>query len=117
MKMSSMVPKSQSTVITNKDGATEEEYYYCHCEGERDDQRTVIPVTRHLSIKPTHSSEILNKEVVLRRIRQRRRVNTVRAALKSFLRAPTPSSTNITTDNEVSVVHDIKWVDDAFAAL
>ncbi|CAB4265797.1 unnamed protein product [Prunus armeniaca] len=63
-------------------------------------------VSSHVHIKPTHTSQPLDKDVVLRRIRQRKRVNRVRAALQALL-ISSPFS---------PPVHENKWVDDAFAA-
>ncbi|TQE14124.1 hypothetical protein C1H46_000043 [Malus baccata] len=42
-------------------------------------------VSSHMHIKPTHTSQPLDKEVVLRRIRQHKRVNRVRATLQALL--------------------------------
>lgn len=63
-------------------------------------------VSTLLYLKPTHTSETLDKDVVLRRIRQRKRVNKLRAALQALL--TTPVSPSVHEKN--------KWVDDAFAA-
>ncbi|KAM1388086.1 hypothetical protein ACFX2I_016254 [Malus domestica] len=62
-------------------------------------------VSSHVHIKPTHTSQPLDKEIVLRRIRQRKRVNRVRAALQALLSSPSSPS-----------VQENKWVDDAFAS-
>ncbi|EEF52505.1 conserved hypothetical protein [Ricinus communis] len=64
-------------------------------------------VTTHVHLKPAHSSQTLDKDVVLRRIRQRKCANKVRSVLQGFLGFPTSSK-----PDKVSV----RWVDDAFAA-
>lgn len=64
-------------------------------------------VSSHLFLRPTHTTETLDKDVVLRRIRHRKRVNSVKSALKGFMGCPVSSK-----PHQVSV----KWVDDAFAA-
>ncbi|PRQ26957.1 hypothetical protein RchiOBHm_Chr6g0300191 [Rosa chinensis] len=63
-------------------------------------------VSTLLHLKPSHTSETLDKEVVLRRIRQRKRVDKLRAALQSLLTSPVLPSAH----------EKKKWVDDAFAA-
>ncbi|KAL6215935.1 hypothetical protein ACLB2K_015361 [Fragaria x ananassa] len=72
-------------------------------DGETYDSSNVSTL---LYLKPTHTSETLDKEVVLRRIRQRKRVNKLRAALQSLLTSPVLPSAH----------EKKKWVDDAFAA-
>lgn len=67
-------------------------------------------VTTHIYLKPTHSTETLEKEVVLRRLRQRKRMGKVGTAVKALLSSPFASK-----PDKVSVHHK-KWVDDAFAA-
>jgi hypothetical protein len=70
------------------------------------------PVTSHLYIKPKHPAQTLDKEVVLRRFRQRKRLNKVKATLKALLGSPFSEK-----PEQVSVpVPEKKWVDDAFAA-
>ncbi|KAI3830394.1 hypothetical protein MKX03_033506 [Papaver bracteatum] len=89
---------------------------------EQDDQlETVNPViSSHLFLKPTHTSQSLDKDVVLRRIRQRRRATKVRNAFQSFLTFPKFSSktaaNDANKDNGSSTHHQVKWLDDAFAA-
>ncbi|KAF7141527.1 hypothetical protein RHSIM_Rhsim06G0039800 [Rhododendron simsii] len=68
-------------------------------------------VTTHLYLKPAHSTETLDKEVVLRRLRQRRRMSKVGTAVKALLTSPFASKPG----DKASVRHK-KWVDDAFAA-
>ncbi|KAF3446252.1 hypothetical protein FNV43_RR11431 [Rhamnella rubrinervis] len=100
--MSSMVSKTQTNsreakaIVTN-DMVQEPE--------------TQNPVTSHLYIKPTHSTEPLDKEVVLRRIRRRKRVNKLRAALEAFF------SPFLQKPNKASMPEsDKKWMGDDFAA-
>lgn len=101
-----MVPKSQpinTTIPINNNNNLVE---------DQEDPETKETVTSHLCIKPAHSNQPLDKEVVLRRIRLRKRVNKVRAALQPFL---SPFSAKPKPD-KVSMP-ERKWVDDAFAAL
>ncbi|OMO87662.1 hypothetical protein CCACVL1_08841 [Corchorus capsularis] len=74
-------------------------------------------VSSHLYIKPSHSKQALDKEVVLRRIRHRKRMNNVKSTLQSFLGSSWPPKRADHNNKVSSSVHDIKWVDDAFAAL
>ncbi|KAK0577505.1 hypothetical protein LWI29_034173 [Acer saccharum] len=95
-KMASMVlPKKQSSDLITETNTHE-------------DQESLNYVSSHLYLRPTHTSETLDKDVVLRRIRHRKRLNKVRNALQGFLGWSAP--TNKT--DKVSV----KWLDDAFAA-
>ncbi|KAH7849339.1 hypothetical protein Vadar_016515 [Vaccinium darrowii] len=66
-------------------------------------------VTTHLYLKPPHSTESHEKEVVLRRIRQRKRMNKAQTAVKALL-------TSLASKHNKASVHHKKWVDDAFAA-
>ncbi|KAM1012579.1 hypothetical protein ACFX13_043398 [Malus domestica] len=88
---------SQAVNITGNDLKEEQE--------ERAETHEHNYVSSHVQIKPTHTSQPLHKDVVLRRMRQRKRVNRVRAALQALLISPSPLS-----------VQENKWVDDAFAA-
>lgn len=63
-------------------------------------------VSSHLYLKPAGT---LDKAVVLRRIRHRKRVNKLKSTLQSLV-APPPA------DGNQSSVPRIRWVDDAFAA-
>lgn len=72
------------------------------------EKKESLSVTRQLCIKPTHGSEKLDKEVVLRRIRHRKRMNKIRSAVGGFLFSTTTSD---------AAAQGKKWVDDAFAAL
>ncbi|CAI9763683.1 unnamed protein product [Fraxinus pennsylvanica] len=70
-----------------------------------------LSITTHLYLKPCHTSDTLDKNVVLRRIRHRKRVNKVKSAVQGLFRCPFASNTNKTSNPQ------IKWADDAFAAL
>ena len=76
-------------------------------EAEFEKEESVPTVTSKLFLKPSENQKPgnMDKEVVLRRIRHRRRVNKVRAAVGSFFSSP------FSTD------HHRKWLDDPFAAL
>ncbi|KAK2660440.1 hypothetical protein Ddye_006973 [Dipteronia dyeriana] len=96
--MASMVPKKQSSDLNTETNTHE----------DQEDQESLNYVSSHLYLRHTHTSEKLDKDVVLRRIRHRKRLNKVRNALQGFLGWSVP--TNKT--DKVSV----KWLDDAFAA-
>ncbi|GKV29826.1 hypothetical protein SLEP1_g38718 [Rubroshorea leprosula] len=80
-------------------------------EDQEDQENVSSAVTSHLYIKPTHPEKTLDKEVVLRKIRQRKRVNNVKKVLQSFVGAPAAK-----TGNKQVSVQGKKWIDDAFAA-
>ncbi|KAF6155752.1 hypothetical protein GIB67_007399 [Kingdonia uniflora] len=77
--------------------------YSVDVENQTDVQMTI---TSHLYLKPTHTSEPMDKDVVLRRIRQRKRVYRFRNALQAILSSP------FSRKNE----GEKKWLDDAFSA-
>ncbi|PON88968.1 hypothetical protein TorRG33x02_151970 [Trema orientale] len=109
--MASLVSKTETISMKSNKLAEEEEE--AEGEGEEVEITQNKPVTSHLYLKPAHSSQSLDKEEVLQRIRQRKRVNMVRNALQSVLRL---SSSSPSKPNKVSVPQR-RWVDDAFAAL
>ncbi|KAK8601196.1 hypothetical protein V6N13_059079 [Hibiscus sabdariffa] len=78
-------------------------------EEQEEVESSSISISSHLYIKPSHSKQTLDKQVVLRRIRHRKRMNDFRSALQSFIGSSSPP-------NKASGP-EIKWVDDAFAAL
>ncbi|XVF36188.1 hypothetical protein REPUB_Repub19eG0036600 [Reevesia pubescens] len=87
-------------------------------EDDQEEQEQMESVTSHLYIKPSHSKQTLDKEVVLRRIRHRKRMNNIKSTLQSFLgSSSSPAKTYNNNNNNKVSVHQIKWVDDAFAAL
>ncbi|GAU14332.1 hypothetical protein TSUD_308920 [Trifolium subterraneum] len=99
MKRSNCVMSNEKQVEVSGNRGTEE---------EEDQEETVISVTSQLFIKPKN----LDKEVVLRRIRHRKRMNKVRSVVGAIFQG----SSNNTGNDEAAVQHK-KWVDDAFAAL
>lgn len=75
----------------------------------RSEKENSVNVTRELQIKAISNgggNMEMDKEVVLRRIRQRKRVNKFRAALQALLSSPFSKTTP-----------DNSWLDDPFAAL
>ncbi|KAK2392488.1 hypothetical protein P8452_29389 [Trifolium repens] len=99
-KRSSSVMSNDKQVEVSGNRGTEE---------EEDQEETVISVTSQLFIK----SKNLDKEVILRRIRHRKRMNKVRSVVGAIFQG----SSNNTGNNEAEAVQHKKWVDDAFAAL
>lgn len=91
-------------------------------EEEYDDGNNPISVTTHLSLKPAHSTERLDKEVVLRRIRHRKRESKIKfSAPQPLLNSKLPLASKSTApDHNNSKSRStplmIKWADDAFAA-
>ncbi|CAA0812641.1 Unknown protein [Striga hermonthica] len=76
-------------------------------------------VTSHLHLKPVHTTGTLDKAVVLRRIRHRKRVNRVKSAVGALLgqRSASASNTAVANGGETcGVCPRLTWVDDAFAA-
>lgn len=103
--MSSMLSKFQPTesiTTTNNNNYVDE---------EQEVPETNNPVTSHLYIKPTDSTQTLDREVVLRCIRQRKRVNKWKAMVQALV----SSAFSAKPEKAVSV-HKKKWIDDAFAA-
>jgi hypothetical protein len=100
--MSSLVSKSQSSLSKPEDINNSTDTH------TKDQEILINSVTSFIYLKPVHSTETRDKEEVLQRIRQRKRVNKVRDRLQGFLGWLFSSK----SENEVSV----KWVDDAFAA-
>lgn len=68
-------------------------------------------VTRHIVVKSSssQSNQALEKAVVLRRIRQRKRVNKFRAVVGALFSSPFTEKTEET--------HQRKWVDEPFTSL
>ncbi|GER29980.1 LPS-assembly protein LptD [Striga asiatica] len=76
-------------------------------------------VTSHLYLKPAHTTGTLDKAVVLRRIRHRKRVNRVKSAVGALLgqRSASTSNTAAADGGETfGVCPRLIWADDAFAA-
>ncbi|CAK9171742.1 unnamed protein product [Ilex paraguariensis] len=102
---------SMSTKVSKKQLSSLEAKNINNSEDPEETENTTL-VTTHVFLKPTHSTGTLDKEVVLSRIRHRKRANKFRTAVRALLLSPFAAKT--TTDN-VSV-QQTRWVDDAFAA-
>jgi hypothetical protein len=100
--MSSLVSKSQSSLSKPEDINNSTNTH------TKDQEILINSVTSFIYLKPVHPTETRDKEEVLQRIRQRKRVNKVRDRLQGFLGWLFSSK----SENKVSA----KWVDDAFAA-
>ncbi|OVA05182.1 hypothetical protein BVC80_8893g21 [Macleaya cordata] len=91
---------------------------------DQEESETLNPIiTSHLCLKPTHATQTLDKDGVLRRIRHRRRVNKVRNALQTILTLPfsttrTTTTTSSSPDDKAASTHQhkLRWLDDAFSA-
>ncbi|CAN1194335.1 hypothetical protein LINPERPRIM_LOCUS15151 [Linum perenne] len=99
--MSSTVAKNQSTRSAED-----------HEEGDEE----IMPssVSSHVCLKPAHAPGTLDKEMVLRRIRQRKRMNKVTGAIQGLFGFGAAEKPNNVKPDGRSVC--VKWVDDAFAA-
>lgn len=77
-------------------------------------------ISSHIYLKPAHSSDPLDKQVVLRCIRQKKRANKFRASVQalfsSFLASNTDNNESNGNSKVVNSVEEKKWVDDAFAS-
>ncbi|KAH6756542.1 hypothetical protein C2S52_010097 [Perilla frutescens var. hirtella] len=71
-----------------------------------------VVISSQLYLKPAHTTGTLDKAVVLRRIRHRKRVNKVKSAVKTLLSSPFASA----ADENKNSAPRIRWADDAFAA-
>lgn len=71
-------------------------------DNEDDTGLDIDGVTSHIYLKPSHTTGTLDKQAVLRRIRQRKRMNSVKSTINSLFAS---TSTN-----------KIRWVDDPFTA-
>ena len=108
--MFSMLSKFQPTEnITTTTTTTNNNNNYV--DEEQEVPVTYNLVTSHHHIKPTDPTQTLDKEVVLRRIRQRKRVNKWKAMVQALV----SSAFSAKPEKAVSV-HGKKWIDDAFAA-
>ena len=58
----------------------------------------------------------VDKEVILRRIRHRRRVHKVKSAVQALFSSPFSTTATTSLNHRVSVQPPPKWVDDNFAA-
>ncbi|KAK7410000.1 hypothetical protein VNO78_00457 [Psophocarpus tetragonolobus] len=104
-------PKRQSPVSKGKQveiGITELTTEEANELGEIEKKIDSSPVTSQLQIKQIQNSQKLDKEVVLRRIRHRKRMNKLRSAVRGFF---------FSTNTSDATAQGKKWIDDAFAAL
>ncbi|KAB1220511.1 hypothetical protein CJ030_MR3G015764 [Morella rubra] len=102
--MSSMVSNTQSPADPNGENITDKTTTI-------DIEATQNPHISRLYIKSTNSAQPLDREVVLRRIRQRKRVNKIKSTLQALFGLP------FSGKPEKVSAHEKRWVDDAFAAL
>ncbi|KAG6585633.1 hypothetical protein SDJN02_17225, partial [Cucurbita argyrosperma subsp. argyrosperma] len=83
--------------------------------GDQEKDKTVADaaaspdVTRHIRLKSSHSTQVLEKAVVLRRIRQRKRVNKFQAVVGALFSSPFGDKTGEARQR--------KWVDEPFTSL
>lgn len=75
-------------------------------------------ISTHLYLKPVHTTGTLDKQVVLRRIRHRKRLNNLRAVANYLLGSIFSSKKTNEKSHDVDIPneHKNRWVDDAFAA-
>lgn len=89
-------------------------------EGEGGEEETTtnnVAVTTHVRIKPTHSTKVLNRDAVLRRIRLRKFMNRFRASLQSLFGTSPGAPAMVKKAGKASTTSNTKrWIDDAFAA-
>ena len=104
--MSSIVSKNKHKLATS--------------DQDRTNTENLSHISSHIYLKPAHSSEPLDKQVVLRLIRQKKRANKFRASVQALFGSFLASNTNNNESNgnskAVSSVEEKKWVDDAFAS-
>ncbi|CAI0465450.1 unnamed protein product [Linum tenue] len=111
--MRSTVVKPQPTAEVG-DGNPPEDH-----EGAEEGEGRVIlsGVTSHVCIRPGDTAGTLDKEAVLRQIRQRKRMNRLRGAIHGLFGLSGPDSNKDDKSNgRPKSVCVVKWVDDAFAA-
>lgn len=85
---------------------------------EDEEENNNNSISSHLYLKPVHTSGTLDKQVVLRRIRHRKRVKNLRTTANSLLGYLFPSKKTKEDHNNtvVKVDETTRWIDDAFAA-
>nr|DAD46885.1 TPA_asm: hypothetical protein HUJ06_016822 [Nelumbo nucifera] len=64
-------------IVSSKTHPTFSESEKIDYSGDREDPETQNPITSRLYLKPSHASETLDKDDVLRRIRHHKRVNKI----------------------------------------
>ncbi|PWA54646.1 hypothetical protein CTI12_AA431970 [Artemisia annua] len=79
-------------------------------EDDYDEDNTSRCVSRRLYLKPTHASGNLDKQVILKRIRRRKRMNLVKSTINSLFATKTTPPTGNSSPNKM------RWIDDPFAA-
>ncbi|CAL1410937.1 unnamed protein product [Linum trigynum] len=116
--MSSTVAKPQPT--TDVDGRNPWEDYEAAEEVEGEGGVVLSAVTSQVCIRsPGDAAGTLNKEAVLRQIRQRKRMNRVRGAVHGLFGRLSRSNSNKDKPNGKPRTDgksvSVKWADDAFA--
>ena len=106
MSMSSSLAVSKHKHLAHEDEAEDQDEQL---------QTDKSNVTSHVYLKPAHSGQSLEKEEVLRRIRQRKRVTKLTSAFQGMVRLPLSSKPKPKA-KPVSLPHK-SWLDDPFAAL
>ncbi|GAB4825571.1 hypothetical protein Ancab_008445 [Ancistrocladus abbreviatus] len=84
---------------------------------EEDDEDIQAITNRLVLVKPGQANK-LDKDIVLRRIRHRKRVNRLKNAAHALFTSPF-SATTSSKSSKPEMASDVKpqrWVDDAFAA-
>ncbi|KAF5204011.1 Histone-lysine n-methyltransferase [Thalictrum thalictroides] len=78
---------------------------------DHEETETLNTITRHLYLKPTHTTESIDKDVILRRIRNRRRVNKVQSVLQAMFGSPSSEKAvdKVTMPSQM-------WLEDTFSA-
>ncbi|PIA52427.1 hypothetical protein AQUCO_01000358v1 [Aquilegia coerulea] len=78
---------------------------------DHEEPETLNTITSHLYLKPSHTTESIDKDVVLRRIRNRKRVNKVRSVLQAIFSSPSSEK----AVDKVTMPRQM-WLEDAFSA-
>ncbi|GAA0160336.1 hypothetical protein LIER_16915 [Lithospermum erythrorhizon] len=107
--MASITSKKQQYAATPL-GAEENNIEFLLDEEANENNNKSLKVTSHLYLKPAHTTATLDKETVLRRIRQRKRANKAKGFFQRLI------SYTFATKNEKGSSSQIRWVDNAFAA-
>ncbi|KMS96585.1 hypothetical protein BVRB_8g201550 [Beta vulgaris subsp. vulgaris] len=110
--MTSKEQKCKHELVTGKVDIEEEE------EGagvlEADAPTNPSYITSQICLKAIHPSQKMDKDVILRRIRHRKRVNKVKNAVEALFKFPYTSAA--TTNLKEDRVEFQGWVNDAFTA-
>ncbi|KAJ0963385.1 hypothetical protein J5N97_028507 [Dioscorea zingiberensis] len=115
--MAFLIPRKMISSAANTTTTSIPIHSSSHEEGDKDDldeRPAGRAVTRQLYLK-SESHRSLDKDVVLRRIRQRKRVNRIKSAFQSFIRVspdPPPAESKDAADDPDA----LSWlVDDVFS--